>query len=472
VLDLLQSLLDKSLVRLRAPVEGAPRFTMLETIREYAVEHLGGRSDAAVLRRRHAEYYLRLAETAEPEVQRGAAQRPWLERLEAERDNLRAALHWARDQGEGAIVLRLGAALVPFWSQRGGLHEGRRWLEAALATCEREHTVPAALRAKALLATAIVAFNLDDVRRSDALYEASRALFAELGDTPGIVAALDGLALSHWHHGDYRRATAVMEEQLGLERERGNRAGIARALNSLGYLAHDVGDFERAFALLGESLALYHTLGDRSGVAKVLSSLAVTACHQGDLHRATAWATSSLGLSQELGDQPSVAGMLGVLGSIAVYQGDGDRAARLLDEAQEVYRQLQDGRSDAVPLRYQGRLAQDRGDWAGATALYRESLARARETGRRWEMAAGLEWLGEVADAQDRPRQAARLWAAAEALREQIGAPLPPVDGNRYEVAVAHARVALGDEAWGTAWVEGRAMTLEQAVAYALDDAD
>jgi len=239
VLEGLASLVDKSLLRSEQGTE--PRFTMLETIREYGLEQLASVGEAEALRRRHAAHYLAVAKRAEPALT-GAEQGTWLARLEGEHDNLRAALQWSRDSGESALGLRLAGALWRFWYVRGHLSEGRAWLDGllALTTSDREPDV-AAIRAKALTGA-------------------------------GVLANIQG---------DYDRATVLCEESLTLYRRLDDTRGPAVALNILGNLAMNQGAYARAVALSEESLALYRTLGDKRGMAVALNNLGVVLLHQG-----------------------------------------------------------------------------------------------------------------------------------------------------------------------------------------------
>ena len=466
VLEGLAALVDQSL--LRTVGEREARFRRLETVRAFAVEQLEASGEARALRQRHAAYYLVLAEEAAG-ARRGAQSGTWLRRLEAEHDNLRAALQWALDQREAALALHLATALEVFWIPRGHLTEGRHWLEAALAASAHDSAVARALRAQALLATGAVAHHQGAYDRAVALYEEALARFQERGEKPGIAAALAGLGVSRLYQGEYRRAAALYEQQLTLERELGNQRGIASTLGRLGYIACDLGDAERGVALLEESLALERDLGDPAAIAWALHSLGVAAYHQGDFARAAGWLEESLVVAQDLGDVATIASVHSHLGSIAGYQGDFARATRLLEEALELNRKLGARSSIAATLRYQGKVAHDQGDWVRATGLYRESLAAAREVGRQWEVAACLEGLAGVAAGQGRSRRAAQLWGAAEGIREMIGAPLPPAERTRYAAGVAQARVALGDHAFEAAWADGRAMALEQVITYALE---
>ena len=392
------------------------------------------------------------------------------QQLEREHDNLRAALRWALDAREAALALRLSTALARFWHARGYRTEGRRWLDAALAAAAQDSVGLAPLRAEALHMAGVLAGSQSDRHHADALFGESLALFHDLGDTAGVAAVLNSRAWNVWAQGDLDGAAALAEEQLSLERARGNQRGIANALLTLGWIAHDQGRFAQAFALLEENLALRRAMGDTGGVAEALYALGVTAYHQGDFARAAWWTEDSLSVAQTLGDLGLLAHVLTNLGGIAAYQGAWERAARLLDEALVLKQKLGEPGSIAVTLRYQGNLAEVQQDWTRAALRYRESLALSWEVQSWWEVAACLERLAGVADGRNEAEHAARLWGAAEALRERLGAPLPPADRTWYTAAVAHTRAALGAGALDTAWVEGRTMPLEQVIADALED--
>jgi predicted ATPase/transcriptional regulator with XRE-family HTH domain len=471
VLDGLGALVDQSLIQhgQREIPGGASeqRFTMLELVREYAYEQLMVHGEAAALQRRHAEHYLLLAEAAARELEQRTAQFTWFERLEAEHDNLRAALQWALDQQEAALALRLATALRDFWEARGYSAEGYRWLAAALAA-SRDAAVEPALRAQALLAAAWVAHCQSNFRAADVLFGESLALFQALGDTASIAAVLARRSVTAFLLGDFSRAVALREEQLALDRALGNRQGIADALLGLGWIAHDSGDFGRAFALLEESLALRREMDDKQGIAFGLFALGVAAYQHGDFPQASEWCEASLTMYQALGDKGDIADVIAHLGSIAAGQGDLERSARLLDEALALNQELGNPSGIALTRRFQGKVALQQRDWARANAAFQESLRLQQGVGRQWEMAAILIGLVAVADGQNQAERAAQLSGAAEALRERMGAPVSPVDRSWYDAAITHARAAIGEEAFAAAWAAGRAMTLEQAIAEAL----
>jgi tetratricopeptide (TPR) repeat protein len=258
VVEGVAALVDRSLLRREDRTADEPRFGMLETIREYGLEQLEACGEAAEIRRRHAAHYLALAEAAEPELT-GPRQAAWLDRLEAEHDNLRAALRWAVEQGEAELGLRLGGALWRFWYVRGYLTEGRERLAELLAAAGAPGQTAA--RARALRGLGIVAEAQGDYAVARRHYEEALALMRELGDRRGIALSLNNLGDVARDRGDYAAARALHEESLAIGRELGDRA-IAWILESFAMLALREGATRnRAARLLGAAEALREAIG-------------------------------------------------------------------------------------------------------------------------------------------------------------------------------------------------------------------
>jgi predicted ATPase/class 3 adenylate cyclase len=429
VLDLLTSLCDKSLVVV-VQNDGHSRYRQLETVRQYGRERLLESGGGEAVRDRHREYFLTLAEEAEPKLT-GADQQAWLDRLETEHDNLRSALTWSSASGGDATSgLRLAGALWWFWYARGYFSEGRGWLSRLLAAAPSGQA--AAARAKALNGAGRLARQQSDYPAAQALLNESLAIQRQLGDSRGIAMSLNNLGLMAWDQGDYPSARALYEESLAIRRELDDRWGIAVSLNNLGGVAFDEGDYMAAGALHQESLAIRRQLGDRRGIASSLANLGNVAYAQGRYPVSRALFEESLAISREVGDRQGIGFSLGTLGNVAAAQGDN----------------------------------------ASACAFFRQSLAIRRELGDRWGIAEVLEGLSYVALALAGPARATRIDGAAERLREEIGSPLPPNERPRYDRHVATARAALGDDvAFDRAWQEGRALTIEQAIELALEEA-
>ena len=334
MLGRLSALVDQGLLRLDEPVDGEPRLGMLETIRAYGLERLAASGEEAEVRRRHAAWYLALAETAEPALQ-GSEQVTWLARLERERDNLRAALAWAREHGETEVGLRLAAALWRFWHLHGYVSEGREWLDDLLAQSGANGSLAeVAARAKALRSAGGLAFYQSDYERAWARYDDAQRLYDALGDEENCAGALLNLGIVADAQGDYERAAELYEASLTLARGLEHESSvIAFVLENMGNLARRRGDAAQARTFLEESLALRRAYGDTFGIAKVLAALSVLLREQGDAEQALTRYHESLALSVAAGYARPLALSLEGIAAIAVEQGQAERAARLAGAA-------------------------------------------------------------------------------------------------------------------------------------------
>jgi tetratricopeptide (TPR) repeat protein len=427
-LDQLGSLLDKSLLRQVDGTNGEPRFAMFETLREFGLEKLEASGEQATIRYSHVNFFLALAEQAEASLE-SAEQIQWMNRMEQEHDNLRAALEWSRTaEGTGEICLRLAGALGLFWEVRGHFSEGRDRLFAILSMKIAQGRTAA--RAKLLARSAELAFRQSDYQATVSLAEESLAICREVGDRQGAASALIKLGNAALEGGDYSTASAYLEEALTIWRELGDKHGTARALISWGWAALRSGDYPLANARLDEALAFSRELGDIRSIGFELSGLGEVALRQGDYERAKRLVEESLEQRRQLGNKWGVGVSLGTLGWVAVCQGDWDRAVARLAESLEVRREI--------------------GDVGGSAWC--------------------LERLAEVARAQGRAKKAVRLYGAASALRASIGSVIDSVDQPEYDSKLTALRAELGEERYTAAWDEGHAMTLDQAVAHALED--
>jgi predicted ATPase/DNA-binding transcriptional regulator YiaG len=466
VLDLLTQLVDKSLVvrqeRDMSRPEGAARYRLLEIMREYAREKLSLR-DAGHVRPRHRDWYLVLAERADSQML-GPEQHVWLERLEEEHDNLRAALHWSLDQGAAEAGLRLARALGHFWSTRGYLREGRQWLEVMLAA---GRDLPPSLRMSALGVASGIVGQQGDLIGSRALLEEGLILSRAEGDKRNTAALLGRLGYIDMSLGDHARASASLEEALAIRQELGDREGLASSLFYLGLVSRLRGDFARAGAALTECLALAREQDNTMGIALALGGLANLAVHQGDLDRGRALHEQSLPLYRELHDQPGTIIALNNLGIIALQQDD-ERASALLSESLARARALGQRPSVAVALRALGYLALRQQDSATARALLEESLALGRALGTRGQVIDCLAGLAGVALAEGQAVRAARLCGAVDALSEAMGEALDPLTRAVSQRTLTGAGGQLGQTAAQAAWTAGRELSLEHASSEAL----
>jgi predicted ATPase/DNA-binding CsgD family transcriptional regulator len=461
VLDGVASLLDKSLV-IQVEWEGEePRLSMLQTVREYGLEVLEASGEMEVTLQAHATYYLALMEKAEPELE-GPEQAVWLARWEGEHDNLRAVMRWLVESGETEKALRLGGALLWFWVVLGHLSEGRAFLEQGLA---RSEGARAAVRAKAFYIAGVLALLQDDYDQAEAYCGQSLGLFRGLGDRCGVATSLHRLGVLACVRCCYAKAYALAEEALALFRELEDTRGIADALLLMGWTTFFQGAYARAHTLLEESLALFREVAEPLGTIGVLQYLARLHSSQGEYEAARSVIVQELALAEQVGFKQEKAVALMLLGYLLLQQHDTSRARTLLEESAKLLREVGDRLSLAEALFLLGRVEAGQGDGAAAQSHFQESLTVASALGNQWAIASAVEGLAGMVAAQGELAWAARLWGAAEALRQTIGAPMPPVERASYERSVATVRAHLGEQAFTAAWAQGRTMRPEQALA-------
>jgi predicted ATPase/transcriptional regulator with XRE-family HTH domain/Tfp pilus assembly protein PilF len=506
LLDGLSALLDSSLVVQTEQPDAEPRFWLLETIRVYAQEQLEASGEAESIRQRHAASFLELAEAAWPEMI-GAGARPWTERLRRERDNLRAALHWAH-QAEPTTGLRLAGALGRFWLQQGALAEGREWLEALLArpadaSVDRNlpHARSLALASMACLIyrqgeyaealrrceqavglaregcaddllpyelndLAVFAHAVGDLERAVELHHECLALMRARGDDFGISSCLNNLGTILEDQGDYLAAETYFEESLAADMRRGDLEAAGIRLNNLAEVAICRGDYERAVSLLEEGVALYREQGSSTwGLAQVSQTLGVALRYLDEPMRALETAQESLRLYEEIGDQHGIGCQFVNLGDLACDVGNFDRAVALYEDARRLFEQTGEKDGLALALHGLGRIARARGALELAATHCMESLHFHQAAGMRIGMVKAVESLANLSLARGDAARAARLYAYCVTWREASGAPLPPPERYDRERDVANIQAALGAEAFAQAWDAGRAAPLDHILA-------
>jgi predicted ATPase/class 3 adenylate cyclase len=383
--DALAALVDQSLVRREEAAHGEPRFLMLETIREFALERLDQEGEAPELRRLHALHFTELAEAAEPDLTRDPEA---IERVARDHDNHRAALSWAIDTGQADLGLRLGFALWRFWHQRAHLNEGRQWFDRLLALPGA--AARTAARAKGLTGAAGIAYWLNDYAAAESRYAEAEAIYRELGDEVGLADALYNMGTMAAIRGDMPTVFEKLGEGGSIGRELADDGIVERFKVAEGYMAFMTDDLERARTLLDEGLALTEGRGDRMGIATGNHTVAQVA-------------------------------------------------------------------------RLQGRLDD-------AAVHYRRALTGLHELGDVVSLTEPLQGLAAVAIATGQTERGVRLLAANSAIREQIGGG-PPPEWLRLGDPLSDARAVLDEESYDRAWQRGLAMTLEEAVADAVETA-
>jgi predicted ATPase len=333
VLEGIGSLVEKSLLQQEEDVGGEPRFTMLRTIRDYALEHLTESAEIEELRGRHAEYYSTLAERAEPGL-RGPGQEMWLERLDEERDNLRATMGWLLETRNVEDATRVGWRIWPFWYVRGYAREGRRWMKEALA---RADAVSPAGRARALVLVGILSIGVVDHEPSMPSFEEALALFRREGDEAGVALALLGAGLEASYSGDAERAEHFFEESAPLFRQANDDWGLSLVLTFLGEVPLGQRDYVRAERYFQEGLALSRQILNARGEYNALYHLALSAQAQEDYARAVRLYKEALSIVGHLRDRMNEGYCLEGLAACFADQGSNERAARLYGAAEMAF---------------------------------------------------------------------------------------------------------------------------------------
>jgi len=545
VLELLSGLVDKSLV-LADDRRSYLRYRFMVTLLEYAEKCLRQSDEEAALQRMHAEFFTELAEEGETHLT-SPDQTIWLERLNIEYDNIRAAMNWAAT-ADVQLALRLGGALYRFWYVRGYWSEGRRWI-TDLLELESTH-LHSELRAQALNTAAQLALLQGDHVTAQTTVKEALALARRCGDEHQIAIALNSNAMLEGVRGEFGAARVLLEETLAIRRRLGNKAVIALTLSNLGLLATLQTDYVTARALFDESLATFREIDDKHGIVIALVNSGDLLGRMGNDGAAHAVVEEGLALARSLGDKALLPNALNALGELVCRQGDHDAARVLNEEALEIARQVGNrgevavallslgGEAEhreayaaarsafetslsllrdlgykpkiAVALNCLGRAATRDGDFAGAKLFHEESLEMCRRMGTRDCLAQSLLGLANIAHlqgdhrsalalcrqslavlldigdrrelprllekiallliAQRQPAPGASLCGAVQVIRERATISRPPNDRAEYEQHLESSRRELGDERFTTAWASGRAMTLEQAISYALNE--
>jgi predicted ATPase len=333
LLDGISSLVDKSLLSQREMADGEPRFRMLEVVREFALEALAASGASGEIKRLHAEFYAQMAEAAEPELLAGK-EAQWFETLEQEHDNLRFALEWSLGR-EPETALRIVGAIYIFWSRRGYLSEGGKWMRAALERNGEE--ADATLRAKAYSGIGNLSRMQGDLEAAELFFQESLRLAREIDDKYLISRSLGGLGIVRFQQGDLIQAKALTEEALAIARELNDGIQISNKLNSLGEIARLQEDYETARKFYEEALTIAKKESAKTAISISTLNLASVACFQGDYNAALSYALEGLKISEELGDKILTGNALEIFAALAAAAGEMEKAARLFGAAQAIY---------------------------------------------------------------------------------------------------------------------------------------
>lgn len=462
VLDALAGLIDKSLVY-RQDSRGETRFSMLDTVREYALERLreAGEEESAVAAR--TRYFLPLAEQAAPEL-RGPDQIRWLDRLTADHDNLRAVLRDAIARRDAEVALRLAGSLWQFWVTRGHVREGLEWLETALALEGGSE----AFRAQALYAAGNLAYVRSQYARARQLHEAAMQAHEALGDGAGVARSMTSLGLTADAQGDYPTARRWHEKSLALHQQMGSEAGIASCLHNLALVALEQEQSELARQELEESLAIWQRIGNVGYEAVTLVELGRMHLHFGDLERADELVQRGLAINEHINAPERIAYCLIVLGTLAYHQGDLDRAAAALERSLALSRDIEYLGNAAYALQRLALVALERGDEEDARRFLVEALSTFRESGEADGVRSTLLVFAALL-ASAHPERSARLLGTVDAMGERLGASLLRVLQRVRDRVAAGLVGRLGEKAFGRLLAEGRSLSADDAIRLALD---
>jgi non-specific serine/threonine protein kinase len=426
LLDLVAELADRSLV-VRGEHGGRARHRLLDSIHDFAAEQCAGDENLERLRSRHFAHFLALAARADEEL-RGPGQAEWLARMEADEDNLRAAIRWGLSAGDPERALELVWLLHQYWGWRGNFSESRRWFDEAMARAD--DGPPSVSRARA---------------------------FTRWGD----------IALYAGEHG---AAWSRYEQAVAIGRAVGDPVRIGSGLNGLGLVAEARGDLVRARPLLEDSLVEFRKAGDRERARWSLDALGRLALAEGDLAAAEKLLVHSTWEARDLGNELGVGESTLYLASVAHAKGDLAAARSLCEESLGLARRLEERTLEGHALTELSRLQLDLGQARAALDAGRAALRLLDEAGMRPSVVAAVEAVAAAQVAAGRPATAARLYGAAAALRERLGAPAMPPESTRHAERRELARAALGEQPFAGEWGRGRALSWEQATALALVD--
>ncbi len=465
-LDLLTQLVDKSLVN-----QQDSRYRLLETTRQYAREKLLDSGEGQALHDRHVNYFLDLAKQADKEIH-GPRQVEWLDRLNTEHDNYRAVLDWCITNGnlESALFL-IGSFsdLGRFWSVRSYFSEARNWFDKVRAF--PDVTLYPIAYATALTGMSYIASLQGDFPTARSMAEESQRICESLGADGelGLACALLGIGLAEfWGSGDSQRARTCFEQAAAIYRGRGNRWEQALGIFRLGTVARDRKDYEQARSFFEESLIIFNNLGDAFGLGRVHELLGRLSLDQGNYVQARRMHEQGLYYDRQLRFHTAVTGSLVALGIICRIQGDNKQAEIYFEEASSICREY--NLSDDISPFYLGCVNLHRENYTVAKIYFIEFTRTYYKLGFHNQIGEGLFGLAAVAAGLHQYERAARLVGAGQTVHDAIAWVMDPSDRIEIDPLLQIAREQLGEETFEALAAEGRAMTMDQAIAYALEE--
>jgi predicted ATPase/class 3 adenylate cyclase len=428
VLSGIASLVENSLLIQKEDFKGEPRYWMLETIREYALEHLEASGEAAIVWRKHLQFLAGLAKIGDNKIN-GPDADYWYKIFQTELDNVRATLNWVleskfAEEQDIEVAAWLAGRLWWAWYQCGDLADGRRWATQIL------DRLPMNLPARAKLLIAVGCYS--------------------------------------WQQGDYSTAAPFLDDSVKLWRELHDEFGLAEALHFQGHLIFDQKEYVEAGILYQESRELYRRLGDFERILPLIGDLGMVAYHLGDYEKARNLYEECLVLSREHGSKDNIAQTLYRLGDLARLAGDNAGSDVFYKEGLTYFKEMGTKLEIASGLHKLGYITLYRHDPHQAGILFKESIKIQQEAGNKQGIAECLFGLAGVAGIMGQLEHATQLFGAGQALLDMVGAPLSPADKAEYERDLAEMQRKLAPNVFENAWKVGQAMTIEQAIELAL----
>ena len=458
-LDCLGQLVDHSLIRRVSGPGDEPRFLILETLREYGLEQLRRNGEERPAREAHAKYFRLMAGSAGTHLT-GPEQQAWLTRLDAEWDNLRAALSWSLASSRGDIALRICAGIWRFWSIRGLASEGRIWTAQALTASRDDRSID---HVAALFGAGYLAEDQNDLQVASACFQRSVDLAEAIGDKLGAARALGGLGVIHHDRSDYPCALELHARAKALAQEAGDERGIAVALGNMGTVYYLQGIYDQCEACWSETIRILKTLHDLQAEAMITSNLGVVEMECGDLDQARESLTRTLTLQQQLGDRRSAAYTLTNLGEIQFRSNDFVVAGELYTEAIALFHEFGELRCEALAVTSMARMALARGECSDAARMLMESTQTLTSVDDATSGAENIELLANVAVRCRAFEEAAELFGAAESIRQTIGAPARASLQAENEEGRTAARRSLGEDTFTAAHRVGKNLDFRAA---------
>jgi predicted ATPase/transcriptional regulator with XRE-family HTH domain len=451
LLEVIIALTEKNLLKQIETPEDEPRFSMLETIREYAWEQLQKGGIANEIQQAHLTYFLELVEQIEPKLH-SSEQMRWANLLERKHDNLRAALQFALEQAKAEDAGRLGLGLHWFWYIHSHVSEGRRWLEKILNLGVEPSVL---LHAGLLRAAGQQAQMQGDYAHAIPLQEQSIELYRQTEDSLNLALALRVRGTSALYTSDYPKANLLLEEALGLFRKLNYNWGISMTLISLGQIAREQGHYKAARQLLCEALEQAQIQGDNAVIGHAELGLGFLELALGNYEQVQILADSGLKRAQALGDQNLIAWCLWNKAGASLGQGFYVAAYTFAAQSYNIWLSIDDKVGLALALTRQGAITATQGEFSEAANFYTQALELWHTQQCYLFCAICLEGLALVATEQGQLKQAVHLFSRAAQLREQLGTPLTPSESPVYQKYVAKIREELGEQTWNTIWTEG-----------------